>query len=81
MLLASKCMHNFSPHVSCDLSQPKNTLRRSEYAHCILAWKPNKFCIVVNILATSEDFANYKAYLEIISTSFVQYILSVDTSF
>jgi len=75
-------MHNFSPHVSCDLSQRKNTgTLRSEYAHCILAWKPSNFCIVVNILATSEDFANYKAYLEIISTSFVQYIPSVDTSF
>jgi len=36
-VLASKCMHNFSPNLGCLLTPPKNTLA-AKYAPCRPPW-------------------------------------------
>jgi len=36
-VVAAKCLHNFPPHLSCDLTLPGNTLT-TENARCIPSW-------------------------------------------
>ena len=52
-VLASKCMYNFPPHLSCDLALPGNT-RTTEYACCIFFGCVKNVPLSEFILATSE---------------------------